>query len=90
MPTLIPGLAVEILSDGNTDREMSAKLHVYFEAGVRLVWYVSPETRTDTMWREQEHSIQVPADGLLDGLDVLPGLQISLSEFVARLGRCCT
>jgi Uma2 family endonuclease len=38
IPDLVPDLAIEILSAGNTKKEMQRKLREYFEAGVRLVW----------------------------------------------------
>src|SRR5690606_20035878 len=37
---LIPTLAVEVLSPGNTEREMNEKLDEYFASGSELVWYV--------------------------------------------------
>ena len=42
----VPDLAVEILSPSNTKTEMNRKLDDYFNAGVQLVWYIDPETRT--------------------------------------------
>ncbi|HET6883488.1 MAG TPA: Uma2 family endonuclease, partial [Pirellulales bacterium] len=36
MPHLVPDLAIEVLSEGNTPKEMSRKLDDYFDAGVRL------------------------------------------------------
>src|SRR3954447_6402410 len=42
---LAPDLAVKVLSPSNTAKEMDRKLLEYFEAGVRLVWYVDPATR---------------------------------------------
>ena len=42
IPTVAPDLVVEILSKGNTPKEMKRKLDEYFQAGVRLVWYVNP------------------------------------------------
>src|SRR5437763_850484 len=46
IPTLYPDLAVEVLSEGNTEEEMERKLKEYFLAGARLVWLVDPDTRT--------------------------------------------
>jgi Uma2 family endonuclease len=46
---VVPDLAVEILSKGNTRREMSLKRDEYLEAGVQLVWYISPRARTATV-----------------------------------------
>ena len=47
IPAVAPDLAVEVLSESNTEGEMRRKLQDYFTAGVRLVWYVDPRTRTD-------------------------------------------
>jgi Uma2 family endonuclease len=38
-----PDLAIEVLSKGNTKKEMDRKLHDYFSAGVKLVWYIDPK-----------------------------------------------
>ncbi len=42
---LVPDLAVEILSEGNTPAEMKRKVGEYFDAGVRLVWLIDPKKR---------------------------------------------
>lgn len=41
-----PDLIVEILSPGNTKKEMKNKYELYQEQGVKEYWIVSPETRT--------------------------------------------
>jgi len=38
-----PDLVVEILSPGNTTKEMSYKRHVYESTGVREYWFIEPE-----------------------------------------------
>jgi Uma2 family endonuclease len=43
---LAPDLAIEILSEGNTPREMARKVREFFAAGCRLVWLVDPRDRT--------------------------------------------
>jgi Putative restriction endonuclease len=43
---MVPDLAVEVISEGNTEAEMERKLEEYFTAGVRLVWYLYPTERT--------------------------------------------
>ena len=43
IPDLVPDLAVEVLSESNTPREMERKLKEYFVAGVTTVWYVDPK-----------------------------------------------
>ncbi|MEO8268512.1 MAG: Uma2 family endonuclease [Aureliella sp.] len=87
IPALIPDLAVEVLSEGNTQHEMSTKLEKYFDAGVRLVWYVDSESRTATMWQHLGQPQPVAAAEELDGFDVLPGLRISLTQLFAQADR---
>ncbi len=46
IPDLVPRLAVEILSEGNTEVEMRRKLRDYFRSGVSAVWLIDQSTRT--------------------------------------------
>jgi Uma2 family endonuclease len=43
--SLSPNLAVEVISEGNSKREMANKLAEYFSTGTEEVWYVYPEER---------------------------------------------
>ncbi|MEO8271967.1 MAG: Uma2 family endonuclease [Aureliella sp.] len=87
VPALIPDLAVEVLSDGNSMREMTNKLEMYFDAGVRLVWYVEPKSRSATMWQQRDQAQPIAIDGDLDGCDILPGLSISLQQIFQQADR---
>ena len=87
VPALIPDLAVEVLSDGNSQREMTNKLEMYFDAGVRLVWYIDPKSRSATMWQQRDQPQPIAIDGELDGCDVLPGLRISLKQIFQQADR---
>jgi Uma2 family endonuclease len=84
VPRIVPNLAVEVLSEGNTDPEMERKLREYFEAGVELVWYVDPETRTARVFTSLTALTNIGEDGVLEGGNVLPGLRISLRDLFAR------
>ena len=86
IPALVPDLAIEVLSKGNTEREMQRKLSDYFEAGVRLVWYINPESQTATVYTAADRSAAISRDGVLDGADVLPGFTLSLAELFAKAG----
>lgn len=83
--SLAPDLAVEVLSKGNTDKEMAEKLHDYFTAGTRLVWYVDPRQRQVQAFVSPTDSRIVTQDQSLDGGDVLPGFELSLKELFAEL-----
>ena len=41
-----PDLAVEVMSPGNTAREMAEKVILYFGAGARAVWIFNPRKKT--------------------------------------------
>jgi Uma2 family endonuclease len=83
--SLAPDLAVEVLSKGNTDKEMTEKLHDYFNAGTRLVWYVDPSKRQVQAFTSPSSSHIVGQGQTLDGGDVLPGFELSLKELFAEL-----
>jgi Uma2 family endonuclease len=81
---LIPNLAVEVLSRGNTRREMDRKRREYFTAGVQLVWYIDPRTRTARVWTASNDSVVIEEDGTLDGGTVLPGFRLAMRDLFAR------
>ena len=86
IPALAPDLAIEVLSKGNPEREMRRKGRDYFEAGVRLVWYINSESQTATVYTAADQSSAISSDGVLDGADVLPGFTLSLTELFAKAG----
>ncbi|MDA1050736.1 MAG: Uma2 family endonuclease [Planctomycetota bacterium] len=87
IPELIPDLVVEVLSDTNTKKEMAMKLDRYFKAGVKLVWYIDPESRSVTSFASPSESVHVALDGELDGGEVLPGFSLSLAWLFERADR---
>jgi Uma2 family endonuclease len=84
IPDLVPDLAVEVLSESNTKKEMAIKLQEYFAAGVRLVWYVEPEARTVRVYTAPDRSTLLTEEQTLDGGDVLPGFALPLRELFPR------
>lgn len=81
VPALVPDLAVEVLSEGNTAEEMSRKLAEYFDAGVRLVWYFDPRRKTVQVFTGPETSQLLNERDTLTGGEVLPGFTLSLQAF---------
>jgi Uma2 family endonuclease len=82
--SLIPDLAVEIVSKGNTPEEMGRKLREYFTAGVRLVWYVYPKAREAHVYTSPDEHVVVTEQGVLEGGDVLPGFRLELKTLFAE------
>ena len=86
IPQLAPDLAIEVLSEGNTEREMQRKLRDYFAAGVRLVWYIDPRTRSARSYTAEDQFVEVSEGGALSGGDVLPGFELRLKELFDKAG----
>jgi Uma2 family endonuclease len=77
-----PDLVVEVLSPGNTRKEMETKLKEYARAGVELVWYVDPErTEVDVYPKgNKKWKKTYRVDGTLDGGEILPGFTLPVSK----------
>jgi Uma2 family endonuclease len=87
IPDLVPDLSAEVLSEGNTDEEMTRKLREYFTAGVRLVWMAEPRLRAVTVYTAPEQPVVLQEGDTLDGGAVLPGFSLLLREWFAELDR---
>jgi Uma2 family endonuclease len=85
VPNLVPNLAVEVLSEGNTKAEMDRKLKEYFKAGVELVWYIDPEKQTVTVYTSRTDATVLSAKDTLTGGDVLPGFKVPVAQLFAGL-----
>ena len=84
VPDLVPDLAVEVLSEGNTPAEMRRKVGEYFDAGVRMVWLIDPRKRTAHVYASPTDSVEVRADQALDGGELLPGFSVGLGDLLDR------
>jgi Uma2 family endonuclease len=82
-PRLAPDLAVEVLSPTDRDRDVRAKVAMYQEAGVPLIWLVDPEAQTVTVLALGQEPVTLTAADTLDGGEVLPDLRIEVAEIFA-------
>jgi Uma2 family endonuclease len=87
IPRLSPKLAVEVLSEGNTEKEMARKCQEYFTAGAELVWLVDPASRTVRIYTSPAAYTVIREDQQLDGGKVLPGFTLNLRELFGALAR---
>jgi len=79
---LAPDLVVEVLSTDDRPGEVLAKVADWLSAGTRLVWVVEPLRRLARVYRYDGSEMIVPADGALDGEDVLPGFSCALASIL--------
>ena len=80
--SVIPDLAVEVLSPEDRPRFVLDKVGEFLEAGVRLVWVIDPEGRQATRYRSITDVRTIVAEDELDGVDVLPGFRCRLAEIL--------
>ncbi|HLM57936.1 MAG TPA: Uma2 family endonuclease [Pyrinomonadaceae bacterium] len=80
-----PDIAVEVLSPSNTVREMEEKIDLYFGAGSRTVWIISPKRRTVSVYTSP-FEVRILREGdTLEGGDVLPSFSYELSKLFAAV-----
>jgi Uma2 family endonuclease len=78
-----PDLAVEVVSPGDTVREVDAKVSDWLTAGCHAVWVVNPHWKTVTIYLVGGEIKTLTADQTLDGGSMLPGCQCPVSEIFA-------
>lgn len=79
---LIPNLVIEIVSPTDNYSEVGEKVQRYLDDGVLLVWVFDAQQRNVTVHRQgSNQQIKLTEHDMLDGEEVIPGLQIPLHEF---------
>jgi Uma2 family endonuclease len=90
VPDLIPDLTVEVLSKGNTRKEIETKLDDYFAAGVGAAWVIDPARRIAKLYSSRTGVVEIGEDGVLQASNVLPGFELVLGDLFSRAGRRAT
>jgi Uma2 family endonuclease len=80
---LAPDLVVEVISPGDRDAEVAAKVEMWLDAGVRLVWVADPPARTVTIHVPGVEPRVLREGDELDGGVVLPGFRVAVAELFA-------
>ena len=81
--TVVPDLAVEVISPGDEAEDLEQKLREYREAGIPLIWVIYPISRSAHILGANRPRVELGPDGVLDGEDILPGFKLPLSELFA-------
>ena len=75
-----PDLLVEVVSPSDRASDVEEKVHVWLDAGAKLVWVAHPSTKSVTTYRSRTDVTSVEGDDLLDGAPVLDGFSIPVSR----------
>ncbi|HWW77017.1 MAG TPA: Uma2 family endonuclease [Pyrinomonadaceae bacterium] len=79
-----PDLAVEVLSPGDTRREVDEKVEDWLEAGARAVWVINPKRRSVSVYRSTTDVTRLSDGDELDGGEVVPGFRCKVSEIFVQ------
>jgi Uma2 family endonuclease len=77
-----PDFAVEILSPDDRMSDAFAKVRLYLEHGVRLVWLIDPRTGTVLVWSVWGSPRQFGEGDTLDGADLFPDFRTPVSDIL--------
>ena len=75
-----PDLAVEVLSPGDTVKEVHDKALAWLDAGAALVWVVNPARRTVTAYRSVSDIETLTVGAELDGGELIPGFRCPIAD----------
>ena len=76
-----PDFVIEVLSPLDRAGDVERKVGDWLRAGVRLLWYVNPETGFTMVYRGTDVS-RVPPEDTLDAADVVPGVQVRMQDLL--------
>ena len=79
-PEIVPDLAIEVKSPGNSWPEITSKAQMWLCYGSREAWVGDPETISVRIYRPNAAPVVLGADDVLDGGDLLPGFSIPVRD----------
>jgi Uma2 family endonuclease len=82
--TIAPDPAVEVVSPRDPYVLIETKVKEYRSAGVKLIWVITPETKTVLIRRLDGTCSELDENGTLSGEDVLPGFACPVAELFTR------
>ena len=77
--SVVPTLAVEVLSEPNTHEEMVQKWAELSELGTQVMWLIDPATSTAEIWRPGDEPVLIGLADKLDAAPALPGFLLPLA-----------
>ncbi|MCC7023490.1 MAG: Uma2 family endonuclease [Thermomicrobiales bacterium] len=80
---LAPDLAVEILSPADRMASALAKVSLYLEAEVQMVWLIDPVKRTVTIFTPDDAPIRLEEGDTLTGGAILPGFSVQVGALLS-------
>ncbi len=83
--TIVPDLAIEVISPNDTVYDLNSKLRDYRAANFPLVWIVYPDTQEIQIYRGDQRAEVLSVDQKILGDSALPGFSCVIREFFEDL-----
>jgi Uma2 family endonuclease len=77
---VVPELLVEVVSPTDSFEDVVAKAGEYLQAGAKLVWVVSPRTKTVFVYSDSDDTTELKPQKTLTGGSVLPGFAVRVAD----------
>jgi len=77
---IVPDFVLELRSKGDNLAALKLKMEEYMLCGCRLGWLIDPQTKHTHVYVENEAIRTVPFDEILTGGEVMPGLEMCLTQ----------
>ena len=78
--SIVPDLAVEVISSYDEASELNEKIEEYLAAGIALVWVIDPVNQIIHIHRKDGSVTKLRKGGELSGEDVVPGFTCKVAE----------
>jgi len=75
-----PPFAIEILSDSEKENDIIEKIQDYFDAGVRLVWYIVPKFQKIYAYTSPDDIRVFRGEQVISAAPVLPDFQFAVAD----------
>lgn len=82
-----PVLAVEVITGDTKASSLAAKIDMYLNNGVKLVWIIDIENRAVRVHTSENRVLTYKDDQELDGCDILPGFRCRVADFFQLPGK---
>jgi Uma2 family endonuclease len=84
---VVPDLAIEIVSPTNLAEEIDRKITDYFQAQVRLVWVLYPDSGRAYIYQSPTHVSILERTDTLDGTEVLPSFRLPIAQLYEAVAK---
>ncbi len=78
---IVPDSVVEVISQNDRYVDVDAKVELYLEDGVEIIWVVDPKQKTVTV-RGRDLYKKLKGGDVLTGGDVIPGFELAVQAIL--------